>query len=80
MMDVKTSILIKIFLALYATFITSIGTFLFNNTLYFDIIFAMISYTASVSYIFYLKTRGVVELTLVDRKLFMYCLHLNLNF
>ena len=66
-MKTSTSIYIKLFLALYAGFITFIGTLSLSVMIFFDGVFWIISVTSSVCYIIYLKTRSVIELTILDR-------------
>ena len=66
-MKASASLCIKIFLVIYAGTIISFGTMSATAVAVCDTIFASVSYTSSICYIFYLNTRSVVELTLLDR-------------
>ena len=66
-MNQLASVGIKIFLAVYAGLINFIGKFQAYIHVIFDTIFMLISIIASVSYIGYLITRSVIEITVLDR-------------
>ena len=66
-MKASTALVIKIFLVIYAGIITLFGTLSSTVVAVFDTFFGLISFTSSICYIFYLNTRSVIELTLLDR-------------
>ena len=66
-MKASTSLCIKIFLVIYAGIITSFGLLSATAVAVFDTFFASLSFTSSICYIFYLNTRSIIELTLLDR-------------
>ena len=73
-MKLSTSILIKLFLLIYAAFILFIGTLSLSIILIIDTFFLIVSISSSVFYIFYLMTRSVIEQTNLDRyTYFLYC-------
>ena len=66
-LETITSLLLKIFLAFYAIFIIFVGTMSLTYVIIFDGIFWIISVFSSACYISYIKTRSVIELTILDR-------------
>ena len=66
-MKVSTALLLKIFLVMYAGIIASFGTLSSTLVAVVDTFFTTVSVISSICYIFYLNTRSVIELTLLDR-------------
>lgn len=66
-MNTLTSVCIKILLVIYAGLIASAEFLPIVYIVLADGIFTCISLTASFCYIFYLKTRSIIERTILDR-------------
>lgn len=69
-LKISTSIFVKLFFVLYAGLILYIKTFSLSISIIFDTIFLIVSLFSSCCYIIYLKTKSVVETTLLDRDVF----------
>ena len=68
-LETRTSLILKIFLTVYAIFIILVGNLSLTYVIILDGMFWIISVSCSACYIYHIKTRSVIELTILDRNI-----------
>jgi hypothetical protein len=66
-MDISKPILIQSALLVYAVIVICVKNLKYEYNLIFDSLFVVVSLGSSFGYISYIRTRSIIEVTLLDR-------------